>query len=367
MTNMPRLDVHRVSPDGAISLEAANVPYSNLQWSRSRSAPGTFDASLLCALPFEWPGRYLVTLTGHDEAGVIEKVTAADDGKTPPAISGRFAESLWDRYKLGPDGGSARGANWRQAATAALSAWHMGDLPPLRMGAGTADATGSSYSVAGKAGDSAADLIYSVLNGNGAHPLVRYDRAGDPDALSVEIADERDLTRSQRERPWKVFSLDVGSALSADYSGDYSTACSVVIAHAGGQGGEGTDVTARVEVGSFDPSAQWEQSALEDVSSLIDPETAPTAALVASAGALRAQDHEAALAVDCSVITAGYRTDWELGDLCEVEVASIGLVAQERVEEIHEVFKPSGQTIEVTLGMKHISRTRRYSIRNGGR
>lgn len=363
----PVLSIHAVGPDGSISLAAANVPYSSILWNRSRSAPGTFEADLLCDLPVPWPGRYLVTLTGRDECGVVEKVEAADDGATPPKVSGRFAESLWDRYRLGHAGGTARGADWRQAVTAALSAWHMADLPPLSMGAGTEAATGSSASVSGEAGDSAADLIYQVCNDNSAHPLVSYDRASDRLRLAVSIVDERDLTREQRALPWKVFSLDVGSALSAEYSGDYSCACSVVEAFAAGTGEGAGDVVQTVSVASFDAATQWQQRAYEDVSSLIDEDTEPTPALVADAGRLRTQDHEAALEVDCSVISAGYRTDWDLGDLCEVEVASIGLVAQERIEEVRETVDANGESIEVALGMKYLSRISRYMVQSNGR
>ena len=359
----PVLNIHAVDPSGAISLTAANVPYSNLQWNRSRSAPGTFAALIACPLPVAWPGRYLVTLDGRDEVGVLEKVEAEDDG-TPPTLSGRFAESLWARYRLGAGGRTIAGANWRQAATEALCAWHMGDLPSLALSDGCERATGTGYSITGAAGASASDLIYQCANGNSAHHLITYDRDANPGSLIVRIVDERDLTTGQSALPWKVFGLQLGSALSASYSGDYSTACSVVIAHADDTTGEGSGVTVNVPVPSFDPSAQWEQSAYEDVASLIDSGASPTTRLVTEAGRLRAQDHEAALEVDCSAISAGYRTDWDLGDLCEAEIISLGLTAVERIEEVRETIKPEGETLDVTLGTKYLSRISRAIISN---
>ena len=208
----PVLNIHAVDPSGAISLTAANVPYSNLQWNRSRSAPGTFAALIACPLPVAWPGRYLVTLDGRDEVGVLEKVKAEDDG-TPPTLSGRFAESLWARYRLGAGGGTIAGANWRQAATEALCAWHMGDLPSLDLSDGCERATGTGYSIAGAAGASASDLIYQCANGNSAHHLITYDRDASPGSLIVRIVDERDLTTGQSALPWKVFGLQLGSGL----------------------------------------------------------------------------------------------------------------------------------------------------------
>lgn len=360
----PVLNIHAVSKGGAISLVTANVPYTNLQWNRSRSAPGTFSALLACPLPVSWPGRYLVTLDGRDEVGVLEKVEVEDDG-TPPTLSGRFAESFWSRFRLGAGGAAMTGANWRQAATEALHAWHMGDLPDLILSDGCERATGSGYSITGAAGASASDLIYQCANGNSAHPLITYDREANPSSLIVKLVDERDLTTAQDDLPCKIFGLQLGSALSASYSGDYSTACSVIIAHADDTTGENDGVTVNVPAPSFDPSTQWEQSAYEDVASLIDSETSPTRALVTEAGLLRAQDHEAALEVDCGAIASGYRTDWDLGDLCEAEIVALGLTAVERIEEVRETIKPEGESLDVTLGTKYLSRISRAIISNG--
>lgn len=359
----PILYVHHVSPSGEISMVAANVPFANVQWKRQESTCGSFSVQLACALPFDWPGRYLVTLDGRPEVGVVEKVEHTEDGKTPTSFSGRFAESIWDRYKIGLQGVSASGANWRQAVTAAMTSWHMGDLPELALGPGTEAPSGSSYSIAGEDADSAMDLIYATAKLNGARPTVGYDWGADRQRLVLGIAEGRDLTRSQSERPWKVFSLALGTALSTGYVGDYSTACSVVLARANKSSGDATAIiTEEVAVDSFDPETMWEQRAYEDVGSLIDTESIPTPEQVREAGRLRTYDHEAALSVDCTVSEAGYGTEWDLGDLCEVEVPSLGIVATERVEGVTETIKPQGTSIEVTLGTKQLSRVARALI-----
>ena len=359
----PVLYVHHVDAAGGIALVSANLPYSNLQWNRSASTCGTFSAQLACQLPFEWPGRYLVTADGMDEVGVVEKVEATEDGKTAPTISGRFAECLWDRYKMcGPL--SVSGANWRQAVTSAMLAWHMGDLPPIDLGDGCEEQSGTDVVMSGNDANSAMDLIYEMARLHDARPLLTYDWATSPGRLIARIVSGRDLTRSQTALPWKVFSLDLGTSLSTDYSGDYSTACSVVMARASKSSGDGNEtITETVEVAGFDAETMWEQRAFEDVSSLIDSgDGLPTPEQVREAGSLRASDHEAALSVDCSVSSSGYRTEWDLGDLCEIEVPSIGVVATQRVEETREVHKPEGSTVEVTLGTKQISRVSRALI-----
>lgn len=359
----PVLSILSVSPEGEMSLISANVPYANLQWARSRSVPGSFIAKLACAMPVEWPGRYLVTVDGFAEVGIIEKVEAADDGKTTPTLSGRFAESIWSRYRLGAGGEKASGAGWRQAVTAAMGAWHMDDVPPLTMGSGTEAASGDSYTVSGDAGNSASELIYSVCNDNAAHPLVTYDRARYPGSLIVRIVDELDRTSGQADRPPKIFSLAIGSALSVSYSGDYSTACSEIVAHLEKTVDDADyDITRNVPVASFDPATGWKQRAYEDVSSLVPDDAAPTDAAVDDAGRLRTYDHEAALEVDSAVVPAGYLDDWDLGDLCEAEVASLALTAQERVEEVHVTVKPEGTTVEPVLGTKYLSRISRAMI-----
>lgn len=360
----PTLYVHHVDRHGAVSLVAANVPYSNLQWSRSASTCGTFEVQLACPLPFGWPGRYLVTVDGRDEVGVVEKVEATEDGMTPASFSGRFAECLWDRYRMcGPT--SVSGAGWRQALTAAMTRWHMGDLPPIDLGEGCEEPSGSSYQISGDDATSAMDLIYETARLNDSVPLLSYDWGSGERHLTAAIVEGRDLTRSQSSLPWVVFSLALGTALETGYSGDYSTACSVVLASASNSSGDGgSTIVETVAVGSFDADTMWEQRAFEDVGSLIDTSggAAPTPEQVREAGRLRTYDHEAALSVDCSVAVAGYRDGWDLGDLCEVEVPSIGVVAVERVEGVREVHKPEGSTIEVTLGTKQISRVARALI-----
>ena len=355
------LSIHHVSAGGAISLVAANVPFNNLQWTRRLSSCGEFSALLACPLPVAWPGRYLVTLSGRDEVGVVERVDL--ETGSLPTLAGRFAECLWDRFRLTRAGATARGANWRQAVTAALSAWHMGDVPPLSMGEGTQAQTGSSYALSGGAGDSAMETIYGCTAANGSRPVVGYDRDADPTNLSVRLVDGLDRTRSQRERPFWVFSLASGSSSGVSYSGDYSCACSEVDAYAEqGQDESLVAVERTVPVPGFDASSQWAARAYEDVGSLVGQDVTPTADLVDQGGALRAYDHMPALAVDATVSGEGYRESWDLGDLCEVEVPELGLVAQERVEEVREVVKPEGVTVEATLGTKQLSRVARAMI-----
>lgn len=357
----PIVSIHRVSASGAVELFAANVPYTSLLWTRRLAQPGEFSLALACPMPVEWPGRYLLTADGADEIGVVEKVDGTWDGTGGSVeLSGRFAECLWSRYQLGPGGQTARGANWRQAVTAALSSWHMGDLPPLSMGAGTASPTGSSYALAGGEGDPASEVIYSCTDANGSRPVVGYDRDADQTHLSVRLVDGVDRTRSQSERPWCVFALSLGSADAVAYSGDYSCSCSEVMAHAEKDVDQQTvSVTQTVEVPGFDASTQWAARAYEDVGSLIDQDATPTAALVQQGGRLRAYDHQPALSVDCTVTEAGYREWWDLGDLVEVEVPELSLIASERIEEVRETYDEKGFRLEATVGTKQISKVAR--------
>lgn len=357
----PTLSVHHVSPDGAVSLVAANVPYSSLQWTRRLSSCGQFEASLCCELPFPWPGRFVATLSDHAQVAVVEKLEHVEgsDG-TEPKVSGRFAESLFDRYKMGPGGESVRGANWRQAVTSAMRAWHMGDVPPLSLGAGTEEQTGSSYALSGDAGKSAMEAIFACASSNGAYPEIVYDRAANPDGFELRIIDGKDRTRAQRDRPWWVFSLLLGSASSVSYTGDYSVGCSEVVAHAEKDvDGTTVSVTQTVAVPGFDPETQWEQRAYEDVGSLVGQDETPTAALVSQSGLLRAYDHMPALAVDCDALSDSYLTGWDVGDLVEVEVAGLSLVATERIEEAREIYDSDGPRVEATVGTKTISKLAR--------
>lgn len=360
----PELDIHRVDPGGAISLVSANVPYNTLQWTRKLATCGQFEALLDCELPVPFPGRYIVTASGMDEVGIIEKVSASEAASdSSVSVSGRFAESIWDRYQLDAGGATVRGADWRQAVTLACSSWHMPDVPAIALGAGTAAQTGQGYALSGGEGDSAMEAIYARTEANGAYPLLTYDRATDT-GFVLEIREGLDRTRDQTENPIAVFSLGMGSASMMGYNGDYSVACSEVIAYASKeQDGVTTAVRRVVAVPGFDQASAWRARAFEDVSSLLDQDDVPTAGLVDASGLLRTYDHMPSIAIDGTVYGDGYRSWWDLGDLCEVEMPSIGLSARERVEEVRIVANPSGVTVEGTLGTKQISKLMRAAKR----
>lgn len=356
----PILSLHRVGEGGEVALVAANLPYSNLQWTRRFSDVGDFAVTLACACPVEWPGRYIVTLDGRAEVGVVEKADASEaDGGASCELSGRFAECLWDRYQIG-EGEESRGSSWRQAVTAALKSWHMPDIPALTMGEGTEEPKGRSYVVTGKAGDSAMELVYSVASSNAHRPLVSYDRDSGG-GFTVSLLGGIDRTRSQSDNPLCIFALSMATVLDVSMSGDYSVACSTVRARAEVDRGEQgkLSATADVAVPGFDPSTMWQARAQEDVSSLLGEDETPTAQNVGNLGKLRAYDHMPELAIDCSSVSAGYMDWWDLGDIVEVEMPSVGMTAASRVEEVREVHKPEGMTVEVTVGNKHISRLAR--------
>lgn len=353
------VSVMHVSAAGGISLVAANVPFTNLQWTRRMASVGEFSISLVGRFPADWPGRYLLTRDDAEEVGVIEKVVA-DEGSHGEScqVSGRFAECFFARYAFGAAGAEAVGANWRQAVTAAMRAWVMPDAPRMAMGAGTEAATGSSYALRGEKGSDGAEAIYSACESNGARPLVTYDRERDPDRLVCEIRVGADRTRAQDELPVQLFALSMGNISSASYTGDYSAARSVVMAHAEkGGGSDAVSADAEVAVPGFDPDTQWRASAFEDVSSLVD-DSVRREDVVAAAN-LRALGHRPSIAIDGTVSGQGYKADWDLGDLCEAEMPSIGLAAAEHVQEVREVAKADGVTAEATLGTKSISRLAR--------
>ena len=351
------VSIWHVDAGGAVSLAVPSVPYSSLQWTRRSSKVGEFAVELACPMPVEWPGRYLLTVDGEREVGVVEKCDAAEDGSGDSAsLSGRFAESLFDRWRAPAAGASVSGADARQAITAAMAAWHMDDVPEIAMGEGTAAKTGSSVSIALESKDSAMDGIYSAAEAAGLVPLLALD--WERGRLVAEIHEGLDRTRGQSERPVTVFSLAMSTINESSYSGDYSVAFSEVLAH--GEKGSGDDVVsldATVAVPGFDPGTMWKGRAVEDVSSLLPDE--PSASDVEDAAALRAYDYRPSVTIDTTVTGEGYGETWDLGDTCEAEVACIGLVAEERVEEVRLTEEADGVTVEASLGTKQISRIAR--------
>lgn len=367
---LPMLSLLHVSRSGAISTTggAANVPYSSVQWTRRFSSPGEFEAHLTVPLPVPWPGRYMVVLDGEEEFGILEKVECDDAGGGMPTLRGRFGESLWTRCVFGSPGGSVAGANWRQAMTAGMAAWRLPGFPSAVFGPGTASPAGSSYTLAGEAGKDAGGLLYDCGSDNSARPAIIYDRGSDEAHVVMDVRTGLDRTRGNAAgNAWAVFGVHLATAAKASYSGDYSTQCSEVIAYAekadAGDGSEGTSYQVSVPVPGYDADTMWAQTAYEDVSSLLGRDeaiTQGTGGNVYARGRLRSYDHRCALAIDAAVYGGGYGEWWDLGDLCEVEVRSLGIEAQARVEEVRITLNARGMFIEVTLGSRTVSRVARY-------
>lgn len=354
------ISIYHVDKDGVVTLEFANIPFTNLQWNRSLSTCGDFAIELVGNVPFQWPGRYLLTRTDRPEVGIVEKVEYQDDESSDNAkISGRFAESLLDRKQFGPDGGQVTGANWRQAVTKAFQTWLMPDAPTIVMGDGTQAISGSSYSIRCDERDTAMGALYAVTSAQDAFPALSLD--WELGALELSIQEGVNRTRNQSVNPVFVFSLEMATAQSVSYSGDYSVACSSVFSYASPSSQNASVVTSEVEVPGFDPETMWMSIASEDVSSLCSD--SPSASEVASGGRLRAYDHMPALSVDATVLGNGYGTTWDLGDTCEVDVPEAGVSSSARIEEIREVVKKEGATLEVSLGSKVISRISRAMMR----
>lgn len=353
------VSVYHVSPDGAVSLVAANLPYSNLQWDRRLSTCGSFSLQLVGDSPVPWPGRYLLARSDRPEVGIVEKVTYQDDETgQPPVMRGRFAECLLDRRSFGPGGAAVSGPGWRGAVAAAFGSWPMPDAPGIRMGIGTTG-DGAAYAIRADEKTTAMAAVYAVTAAQSSYPTLALD--WERGELALSIASGLDRTRAQAERPVMVFSLEMATAQATSYSGDYSVSRSRVIAYARGASEDASAVTVEVAVPGFDPETMWQASATEDVSSLCSDE--PTAAEAGDAGLLRAYDHMPALAVDVTVLGWGYGSAWDLADTCEVDVPEAGVSCSARIEEVREVVKKEGATLEVSLGSKRISRVSRAMMR----
>lgn len=357
------ISIYSVDVSGRCSLTAANVPFWTLQWTRRLSSCGDWSASLVGTFPLPWPGRYLLARSDRPEVGVIEKVSArsGEDGDEVE-VSGRFAECVLDRRAFGPGGASVDGADWRQAVTRAFAAWPMPDAPRIAMGEGTHAQTGHSYALRVKEGRSGMDEVLSSCAANGGYPALSLDwEAG---GLVLAIRDGLDRTRAQSVRPPWMWSLEMATASSVSYSGDWSPASSRVLAFAKPTGEGGTEppaVTAEADVPGFDQDTMWQGVAAEDVTSLCSD--SPDASEVASGARLRSYDHCPALAIDMDAMDSGYAEAWDLGDTCEVAVPAAGVTGTARIEEVREVVNESGATLEVQLGTKEISRAERTVMR----
>ena len=59
-----------------------------------------------------------------------------------------------------------------------------------------------------------------------------------------------------------------------------------------------------------------------------------------------------------TVNTRDYLKGWDLGDLVEFEVSTVGLAEQARITEVEEVYESGKVSINVTVGDSQLLRTK---------
>lgn len=345
--------------DEDFNLVAIGIPYDNLQWNRKYYEAGTFSMQIAARL-YDPSWRYIGSFD-RDELGMVQRFESPNDDLV--LISGFFCEKMLDWRSIYPKYHPIIVSLGVGEPETTLPAWEFIKDMFLEFGEGLPIEWGGSQDVgegiyAEAEDDKLGEKIYSILETIEASYRVRYDRA--KEKLLFDVWKGKDRTQSQNVNSWQVFSKEFGNikgdSTTTDDSDYYNYA--IVPCDADEDGVEREVIYVDLTGGGFKRETVIDMRS----SSVSDDQTmAQWRESVRQEATEKLLDHAKVEDIDIEVLGAtGYRTDYDLGDKCDVVLTDIGKEMESRIIEVLEVFKADGgHEITVGLGNKRISNIRR--------
>ncbi len=309
----------------------------NIQWNRRYHEAGDYTL-LMRAADFDDGVRY-VYAADRPETGMVEKVETEHSVKGDfVLVSGYFLEGM---------------LNWKAACPRFTAAGNVAETCRALAGAHLADTGVTVPAGEAMAGDGVVDTLgeplgdvtYAALRLLALSQRITLDFQSS--RLRYEVWRGLDRTQNQSANAYAVFSQHFGTVDALTLTRDTSGLRNYAVAlYNGGavtvdvRGGETTP--ARVLVLDTGLSlAQWPTQAQL------------TAAAEAAAQAALAL-HPAVLNIDATVLQNGlrYRTDYDLGDLCDVRDDRLRMALVARIIEVNEVWKDGALSVALQFGEK---------------
>jgi hypothetical protein len=309
----------------------------NIQWNRRYYEAGDYALQLRAA---DWDDTIAyVYAPDRPETGMVEKVEA---GRTLKGdfveVGGFFLEGMLNWKAVYP---RLQAAGNAAGLCRALAAAHLTD-------AGVTVADGAPLG-----GDTAVDLLgdplgdatYAMLKAQALSQRIRLHY--ETEALLYEVWQGLDRTQSQSENPYAVFSRSMGTADELTLTRDDSAWRNyAVAAYEGGvlEADLRTDAAQPKRVLYLDTGLGREDGQTEEAF-LSAVRTAAETALGERTRILNVE----ATALQRNLL---YRTDYDLGDLCDVRDDRLSAAFEARIIEADEVWKNNEHTVSLQFGDK---------------
>lgn len=334
--------------DANFNLLTVAIPYDNMQWNRRYYESGDFSMQVAMGV-YDTNWAYIGT-SDRPELGMVQKITVQDSDTV--LVSGFFCEAMLNDKVCYPR--YIGDVSKTETAVRNIFTAYKEDLPIILAPANNpllGDRTQSNFS-----DDQLGDKLYSILESREMTYSVLYDYVNNK--LMLKVWQGKDRTQSQTANSYQVFSSEFGNITGREIDFDDSAYknYAIIPCDADDNGNEQKTYYIDWSNGGYKRKVVFEMRSARPET---DQTEADFKAEILQEAMERLLNYSKVEDVNVDVVEAGYMTDFDIGDKCDVILTDIGIVMETRIVEVKEVFKKNGHTVTVGLGNKRITNIRR--------
>lgn len=326
---------------------------TNLQWNREYYQTGNFSVQIP-ADQYQAGMNYIYT-PDRPETGIIQKVELTENIKGRfVQMSGFFLESILNDKIVYP---TFYGKGAIDSAVASMISKYKADIPLLKVGTVTPIAESTAWQ---ETGGQLGDVAFTKLQTQqmSFHCLYDYQE----NVITFTIWKGIDRTQSQSQNSFVTFSDGFKNLSNVTAAFDNSNHKNYAVVAGEGEGSARKIAYADQSNGGyrkilfvdakgerFDSDEQTQSEYLEGLQqkgyeTLLDYQ--------------KVQNIE----VDVTEGTFQYLLDFDLGDLVDVVIESLGVDMQARIVSVHEIFKSNNHTVTIELGDKKVTQIKKARL-----
>lgn len=323
------------------------IKYINLQWNREYYSIGNFSVQITedNYLP---EMKYIYT-EERPEVGVIQKVEIQNTVKgTFIQLEGMFLESILNDKTIYP---TYYGSGDIGQSVLDMVDKYKDDIPLLNVS--NLSLVKSNNATWQETGGNLAKVAYSKLATQQMSCRCRYDYENDK--IWFEVWQGKDKTQDQEENSFVVFSSGFRNLTNIKASFDCSNFKNYAIVAGEGEGKD--RIIANVDLSN----GGYKKKVFIDAKDLMfDAEKQTKEEYIKALeqrGLEKLLDYKVInnIEIDISESTFKYLRDFDLGDVADVIIESIGVSMTARIVTIREVFKNNNHTVTIELGDKKLT------------
>ncbi len=313
----------------------------NIQWNRRYYEPGDYQIQLRAA---DWDTAIAYVYThSRPETGMVEKVETEHTIKGDMVlVSGFFLEGMLNWKVTYPKHSSTGNVCAACKTLVASLLADAGVAVPAAADIGSSAAFDSE-------GETLGDATYAALKAQEMSQRIRYDY--DTDTLQYAVWQGLNRTQSQSVNNFAAFSQNFGTVDSLTLTQDSSNLRNYAIVQY-----QSSDAAAEMEIDLRESTDEVKRILYIDTGMAQEDGQTEADFLAAVEAEARKQlaDYGSIVNIDADVLQRNiyYRTDYDLGDQCDVRDDRLQLAYESRIIESNEVWKNNTHTVRLQFGDK---------------